>query len=254
MKKIYSVTNLIIVILLIAWNYLSNTGIINDKTISSLSSEYTNLFTPAGYAFSIWGLIFLGLLASAIFMVKRVYFDKKNDEFVMKVGPWLIIANLLNGAWVYVWLIELTGLSVLIMFVILFSLIIIILKLNMEKVSISRSERIWLWQPVGIYAGWITVASVANVSAYLAKIDFTFLFDETVWAIIMIITASLINFFVLINRKMSDFTLVGVWALTAIAFRHWNEIPEIQWTATICATFLLLYIIFKLIKIFPLKT
>lgn len=254
MKKFYSLTNLIVVIALIAWNYLSNTGIINDKTISSISSEYTNLFTPAGYAFSIWGLIFLGLLALAIFMVKRVFTDKKDDEFVLKIGPWLIIANIANGAWVYAWLTELTGLSVFIMLTILIALIIIILKLNMEKIQTTRSEKIWVWYPVGIYAGWITVASVANVTAYLAKIEWSFLFSETTWAILMIVTATFINVVVLITRKMTDFTLMGVWALTAIAFRHWDKISEIQWTAAICALFLLLYIINKQIRRFRLKT
>jgi hypothetical protein len=243
MKRFYSVFNLIIVILLIIWNYLSNTGIVNEKTIGTLSREYENLFTPAGYAFSIWGIIFFGLLATSAYQIKKVFLDKSNNEFVLKIGPWFSIANIANGLWVYAWLKEYTGLSVIIMLSILISLLIIIIRLNMERAKVQTSFKVWAWWPIGIYAGWITVASVANVSAWLAKHDWEFLFSETLWTMIMIIIAAIINLLMIRTRQMRDFALVGIWSLTAITIRHWGSIPEIQWTALVCIAIISMYII-----------
>ena len=109
MKKFYAITNLLVVIGLIYWNYYVNVNGINGNTVGSLSDQYDNLFTPANYAFSIWGLIFLGLLALCIFQVKKVFFDKKDDHFVLLIGPLLIIANVANVLWLDLWLNEMTG-------------------------------------------------------------------------------------------------------------------------------------------------
>lgn len=235
MKKFYALTNLIIIIALIAWNYAANAIGINGNTIGSLSREYVNLFTPASYAFSIWGIIFLGLIAHGIYQVKKAFIDKSGDDFILQMGPWLIIANLANGAWVYFWLAELTGISVIMMLIILISLIIVIIRLNMEIWDAPLNVIAWIWWPICIYSGWIAVATIANFAAYLAKVEWQFLFSEITWTIIMIVVAALLNIFMIITRNMREFAVVGVWALLAIAVRHKGDIPELQWTALISA-------------------
>ena len=239
MKKIYAPANLVVIIALIGWNYLANSMGINGNTVGSLSAEYDNLFTPAGYAFSIWGLIFLGLLAHGIFQVKRVFFSRKTDDFVARIGPWLIIANLANGAWVWVWLKEYTGLSVAVMLLILVALIVIIVRLNMERWDAPLSIIFWVWWPICLYSGWIAVATIANISAYLAKIEWQPLFSETTWTAIMIALVTLLNLGMIYYRNMREFALVAVWALVAIAVRHWGQIPVLQWTALTGALILL---------------
>lgn len=240
MKKTYALANLVVIIALIAWNYLANTMGINGNTVGSLSAEYENLFTPAGYAFSIWGLIFLGLLAHGIFQVKRVFLDKKNDEFVSQIGPWLIVANVANCLWVWVWLQEYTGLSVLVMLVILVSLITIIGRLNMERWDAPLPIIAWVWWPIDLYSGWIAVATIANIAAYLAKMEWQALFSEVTWTVIMITAAVLVNLLMIYYRNMREFALVGVWALIAIAVRHWEAFPVLQWTALAGAAVLLI--------------
>ncbi len=240
MKRFYAIANLLVIIALIAWNYIANTMGINGNTVGSLSDEYSNLFTPAGYAFSIWGLIFLGLLAHGIFQVKRVFFDRKDDEFVSQIGPWLIIANVANGLWVWVWLQEYTGLSVLIMLVILVSLIAIIGRLNMERWDAPLPIIAWVWWPIDLYSGWIAVATIANIAAYLAKLEWQALFSEVTWVVIMIAVATLVNLLMIYFRNMREFALVGVWALVAIAVRHWEAIPVLQWAALAGAFVLLI--------------
>ena len=231
MKKTYAILNIIVLSAVIYWNYLSNTLKIKGNTISSLNGEYDNLFTPAGYAFSIWGLIYLMLFANAIFQIKRVFFDKKDDEFVTKINPWLILANLGSGAWLWFWLNEQTGISVLVMLTILASLLTVIVKLNMERWDAPRSTIVWIWWPICFFSGWISVATIANISAYLVKIGWAAGVNDVMWTIVMIAVAVVVNLVMIYLRNMREFAAIGVWALIGIAVKHWDTIPTLQWTA-----------------------
>ncbi|WP_296700555.1 hypothetical protein [Algoriphagus sp.] len=238
--KTYSLLNLIVISLVVFWNYWVGSKGLNGNTVSSLSSQYENLFTPAGYAFSIWGIIFLSLLAQAVFFISRAFSKSKNSDFISQVGPYLIMTNIGNALWLYFWLMEQTGLSVVVMLGILTSLVIIILNTNMEKWDAPRSIIIWLWWPICLYSGWIAVATIANISAYLAKISWTGPFSEITWTIIMIIIATSVNLFMIFTRNMREFAMVGAWAIFAIAVRHWNSIELLKTTALICASILIL--------------
>ncbi len=240
MKKLYAVLNLLVILAVIFWNYWSNTGGINGKTVGELSSEYFNLFTPAGYAFSIWGVIFIGLIVLGVNQVQLAFSNAGHSESILQIGPWLIIANLGNAAWLWFWLNEQTGISVIVMLVILFSLIQIILRLNMERWDAPLKVIATVWWPICAYSGWIAVATIANISAYLGKIEWEVFFSAEQWTVIMISIAGLLNLFMIYTRNMREFALVGVWAITAIAVRHWNEIPLLQWTSVFWVVVLLI--------------
>jgi hypothetical protein len=236
MEKRLAIFNFISVILIIAVSYISQTGIINGNTMGSLSAEYYNLFTPAGYAFAIWGIIFFSLLAFSGYQLFQAFSAKNDLEFLRKSGYWFLIANLANAAWVFIWLNELTGLSVLLMFLILFSLIKIILNTNMERWDAPLKILTFSWWPICLYSGWIAVATIANVSAYLVKIGWTApFFGEDIWTVLMIVTAVFVNIAIIWRRNMREFAAVGVWALVAIYFRHFGEIPLIAYSALIGA-------------------
>ncbi|MCE7056588.1 hypothetical protein LZF95_18030 [Algoriphagus sp. AGSA1] len=228
--KIYSIINLIVLLAVICWNYWVNAKGLNGNTVSSLSEEYQNLFTPAGYAFSIWGLIFLSLMVQAVFFIIRAFNPSKDSDFLTQIGPYLIMANICNGLWLYMWLMENTGISVIVMLGILASLVIVILNTNMERWNAPRPIIFWLWWPIALYSGWIAVATIANISAYLAKTGWGYA-DEITWTIVMIVVAVLLNLFMIATRNLREFASVGIWALVAIAVRHWGSIPALQWTA-----------------------
>jgi hypothetical protein len=242
MKRFYALTNLTVIIALIAWNYAANALSIGGNTIGSLSREYENLFTPAGYAFSIWGPIYLGLLLHGMYQVKKVFLGRQDDGVVLQIGPWLILANLANAAWVWFWLNENTGLSVVLMIAVLVSLVLVILRLNMERWDAPVRIIVWVWWPICLYSGWIAVATIANIAAWLTKIGWQFIFTDVTWTAIMIILAALINVFMIVARNMREFAVVGIWALVAISVRHWGSIPLLQWTAMVCALILFLAI------------
>lgn len=249
MKKKLSLLNLASVILVIAVNYVTQALRINETTIGEVSNKYFNLFTPASYAFAIWGLIFTGLIAYGIYQVKMAFFSNEPSNFIEKTGYWFILTNLLNCVWVFVFAYEYTGLSVIVMLAILFSLLQIILRTNMNRASVSRATILFGWLPIGIYLGWIAVATIANAAAYLSKLNWDgALFSEQQWTVIMIGIATLVNIYMVWKRHMREFAFVGIWALFAIYSRHTGSIDAIANMALTCCIILAIVIVIHLIQ------
>lgn len=258
--KLFSILNLISVIFLIAWNGYANTGNYNGKSVGDLSAEYNNLFTPASYAFSIWGIIFIMLLVFGAYgvyssFIKTSPADSSYQDAVEKTAPWFLIANIFCAAWVVFWLDEMVGISVLCMLGILISLLICVVKLEIEQRESTNRERFFSWLPISLYTGWISVATVANFSALLnSSFDITLEVQEIVMIVILLVT-SVIYIMMLLLKKMRVFTMVGVWALIAIAARHWiseNAMIEYHHLGIMAATLaviLLIAVIFKSIQL-----
>ena len=239
MKKRLSIINLFSVILVIAVNYISQALRLNDTTIGEISGKYDNLFTPAGYAFAIWGVIFLGMFAYAVFQIRRAFFSEKQSPFIAQTGYWFAAANFLNAAWVFAFIYDFTGLSVLIMLGILFSLIKVILNTNMERWDAPIEVIAFVWWPICLYSGWIAVATIANISAYLTKIGWKgFGLGDQQWTVIMLAVATLLNIVMVWKRNMREFAGVAIWALIAIFVRHRGSIDTLSNMAIACAVIL----------------
>ena len=237
MKKTLRILNLIVFILVILFNYFSNTGAINGETMGSVSAEFQNLFTPAGYAFSIWGLIYLALAGFVIFQLVST----RGREEADKIGWWFVISGLLNIAWIFAWLNYYTGLSVLIMIMLLISLIMIIWNTRMELDDAALPVIAFVWWPFSFYSGWITVALIANTAAWLTAIEWNgFGISETTWTLIMIFAALLINLIITWTRNMREFALVGAWGLIAVGIANRGEHEILFWTAIIAAGILVM--------------
>ena len=220
-------------------NYLSNTGMINNTTIGGVSDNLNTLFTPASYAFSIWGIIYFLLLGFVVYQGRSLFGKVRDDAFVLKTGWWFVISCIANSAWVLCWLYGYLGLSLVCMFIILIALLKIVVANSMELWDAPISVILFLWWPFVIYSGWITVASIANVSSYLVSIEWNgFGLSEVVWTIIMIFIATIINFTITWKRNMREFALVGAWALAAIAVANWEVHQNISYIAICCAVIL----------------
>lgn len=239
MKKSLQITNGIVLIAVIVINYLATTGMFNGNTVGSVSRQYQNYFTPAGYAFSIWGVIYLGLLAFVIYQARSLFKQKASDEIVFQIGWWFVISCLANILWILTWLYEFTGFSVLIMALLLFALNRIIMRTNMEMEDAPLQKITFVWWPFSLYSGWITIALIANIAAYLTKIGWRGLgISEVGWTVIMILAAGVINISITWTRNMREFALVGVWGLIAIAVANWGEVQIIVYTALTVAAIL----------------
>ena len=221
MKKKLALLNLFSVIFVVAVNYASQAFRWNGTTIGEMSAKYDNLFTPAPYAFAIWGIIYVALFAYAVFQVKRAFFSPKVSPFIKNTGYWFMITNILNAAWVVAFTYDLVALSVLIMITILFCLLKIILKTNMERWDAPVEIIAFVWWPICFYSGWITVATIANFSAWFAKLGLKGSeLNQVIWTMVLITIAVFINILMINLRNMREFALVGAWALTAIFIRH----------------------------------
>lgn len=250
--KLFVVFNTLTLILTVFFNYLSNTDFFGGKTIGEISKKYDTLFTPAGYAFSIWGIIFLMLFAFVGFQWYILYkfkdsesdYDNSENIFIKTIhqtGFWLVVANIFNAAWVYVWLNEYSGLSVLVMFILLYSLIQLTINLRLEIWDAPVRIIAFVWWPIVIYLGWIMVAFIANISSFLVSTGWQGepLFAST-WTVLMIIIATGLYLFLIATRNLRETAMVGVWALVAITYRQWEAEPAIAYVALACAILLFL--------------
>ncbi|MDX1364720.1 MAG: tryptophan-rich sensory protein [Arenibacter latericius] len=218
MKKTLQISNALALLITIAVNYLSNTGIINGNTMKTVSDLYYNYFTPAGYAFSIWGIIYIGLLGFVVYTGRSLFKGDAEEEIVKKIGWWFVISCIGNSLWVIAWLNLHIGTSVLLMSIVLFALLKIIANTRMELDTHPLKKYLLIFWPFAIYTGWISVAFIANIAAYLTKINWNgWGITEINWTIIMIVVAGLINILMVLKRNLREYALVGIWALIAIA-------------------------------------
>ena len=165
-------------------NALANILPLNGLTTGEVSDSYPNLFAPAGITFSIWGVIYLGLAGFILYQLGA--FKGKsgiNQEVIMKIGHYSRISSLANTAWIFSWHFKLIQLSLVLMVVILVCLIKINTRLHAMDLRIK--EKIFVRIPFSIYFGWITVATIANVTVFLVSIGWDgWGLSERVWTII----------------------------------------------------------------------
>ncbi|MGJ8659743.1 tryptophan-rich sensory protein [Cellulophaga fucicola] len=249
MKKVLQVANGVAFIFTLAINYLSNTGKMNNTTIGEVSRGLRSLFTPAGYAFSIWGLIYLFVFSYIIYQGRGLFVKVRDNDFVLKIGWWFVISCIANCSWVVSWIYGYTGLSCIFIFLLLFSLLKIVWNNKMELWDAPISVIAFLWWPFVIYSGWVTVASIANVSAYLVKVNWDgFGLEPVVWTVVMIIVAVVINLVATWQRNMREFALVGAWALIAIGIANSGVEVVLAYIAYVAAAILILSSFFHAFK------
>lgn len=240
MKKPLQIINGIAFVCVIVMNYLSNTGLLNNTTIGEVSKQYNTLFTPAGYAFSIWGIIYLLVLGFVIYQGRSLFVTVRDDAFVLKTGWWFLLSCIANCLWIVTWIYGYTIWSSIFIFILLASLIQIVLKNSMELIDEPISVILFLWWPFVIYSGWITVASIANVSAVLVKYNWDgFGISSTIWTVLLIVIAMGVNLIITWTRNMREFALVGAWALIAIYVANNDANITVAYAALVAAIILI---------------
>lgn len=207
--------NIVAFIVMIAVNGMAGSiTLLNGKTSGEISDAYPTLITPAGYTFSIWGLIYTLLL---IFIVYQVLPRNSEQPFLGQIGFLFALSSILNVVWLFLWHYELLSYSLILMFALLATLIAIYMRLNIGKTHVSITEKTCVHLPFSVYLGWITVASIANVAAALEAAGWEGAgIDKSTWAVLVIAVALLITLAVLATRRDVAYGLVIVWALTGI--------------------------------------
>jgi hypothetical protein len=219
---ILSILNLLGFLGTIVVNALANILPINNITTGALSDLYPNLFVPAGLTFAIWGLIYVLLGIFAIYpLVPQVRRDPQKVEFVQRIGPLFFVSCLANMGWIFAWHYQIVPLSLVSMLILLGALLAIYLRLNIGKSEATRAERYFVHLPFSVYLGWITIATIANVTALLVDIDWnTWGLGQEFWAVAVIIVGIAIALSVLFTRKDIYYSLVVDWALLGILLKR----------------------------------
>ncbi|HEX9262365.1 MAG TPA: hypothetical protein VF893_07535 [Candidatus Bathyarchaeia archaeon] len=220
--KEYSVlkwVNIIVFVLTVVVNSLAgSTTIIGGVDTAQISDANPTLVTPAGYVFSIWGVIYVLL---GVFVVFQALPSQQGKEYHGKISWLFALGSLANIVWLFLWQFELLGYSVILMFLLLASLILIYLRLGIGKSKVPVSEKLAVHMPFSVYLGWITIASIANVSATAVSVNWDgFGINPETWAALIIIVALLITILVITTRKDIAYALVIIWALLGIAVKQ----------------------------------
>jgi hypothetical protein len=248
------IANTIGLIVVLVINFLSNSLPLNGKTPGQLSDQYPNLFTPAGLTFSIWGIIYLGLILWVGYQVVALF----NQKAAAKVAPmldkigWLFAYTcLLNIGWLFAWYWEQILLSVVVMANLLYFLVQLNRAAEVGQSASSTQEK-WLEHlPLGIYQGWITVALIANVTAFLVSQQWSGLgISETNWAIALISTGALLGVFMVLKRNNLGHGLAVSWALYGIYLKRSTSLDEGSETvAMIALAFTVLVLVTMLLRV-----
>ncbi len=194
---------------------------INGQTTAEVSDAYSNLFAPAGITFSIWSVIYILLAAYVVYQL--VFFSKNRDSdtygTMVKVGMVFILSSLVNAAWIFTWHYELFPASVILIAVLLLCLILISLFLRKKKLTFV--EKVFVRLPFSIYFGWITVATIANITTLLVSIGWSGSgLSEATWTIAMIIVGTLIAFATVLFAGDPFYGLTVIWAFLGIVLKH----------------------------------
>ncbi len=222
MKKVLVIFNLLTLLGVLAVNTLANTLPINDITTGKVSNNLPNLFAPDGITFAIWGVIYAMLIITVIYQLVLAFGKGDDPEgFINKINVFFIIANLANIVWIFLWHYQKIGFSVIAMVVLFLSLVILYQRLGIGKAEVGFRDKFLLHFPFSIYLSWITVATIANITAYLVKIGWNgFGISDATWTIIVLIVAGLITLLVLFIKRDYMYGLVIVWAFAGIMIKR----------------------------------
>lgn len=206
------------VIATIIINVLATALPLNGLNTGQISDRFQVYFVPAGYVFSIWGLIYIGLIAYTIYQALP---SQRENPRLRAMGWWVTLSGVANSAWIFLWHYEQFPLTLIAMLTLLVTLIVTYLRLDTGRSAVSTLETWMARLPFSIYLGWITVATVANITSVLDYLKWDrFGIAPEIWMGIVLAAvlaiAALMNF----TRRDIAYTLVILWALAGISVKH----------------------------------
>lgn len=210
---------------------------INGMSTAAVSDLYPNLFVPAGFTFSIWSVIYLLLLAHVLFGL-MIAFRKNPDPALLgaisNTRILFFISCLLNMGWILLWHHLQIGLTVIVMICFLLVLLAIYKKQLPYKNLPGWRHRFFIRTPFLVYLGWISVATIANITAMLVRFNWdAFGWEAWVWACILVIVAAALGLYFSIARKDPAYSLVIAWALYGIYAKQQTGNLQVAQTAMV---------------------
>ena len=232
--------NLVSFSVMILLNVLSNVIPLNGQTMTVISAKYPSLFTPAGFTFSIWGVIYFALL---IFVVWQALPAQRRSAKVARISTYFKINCLANALWIVVWHYDLVALSFAVMLVILVTLVLIYRTLITEIDTAAFLEHLVLYLPFSLYAGWIAVATIANASVLQTGggWDATLL-TAVQWTLAKLALAGAIGATVIVKYRDPVFPISIAWATYGISVMQ-SATPAVSGAATALSLLMMILVV-----------
>jgi hypothetical protein len=255
-------SNAVSTILMFVTNMLASAGLINNTTPGALSDKLPNLFVPSGVTFSIWGVIYVLLFLFVAYQIRGLASrDVEDSAYLQKIGWFFVASNAFNVAWIFAWHYELVPLSLVFMLLLLVSLLAIYLRLGIgdPRKPVSLRKKLLSQVPFSVYLGWITVATIANVTAVLVWSGIEPYTEwAVVWTVVVIVAATLIATLVLWTRRDIAYGLVIVWALVGIVIKrldpdYFVELTVATSAATCIAAILIVLVVLLFLRWRPFR-
>ena len=220
MKKdiLRQVVNVLAVLVTIAINGLANALPLNGLNTGEISDRFKVYFVPAGYVFSIWGLIYLALIGFAIYQALPA---QRENPHLRRIGYLFALSCVANVVWLFLWHYEVFPLTIVAMLALLALLIAIYLRLGIGRTRASAAVKWLVHVPFSIYLGWVTVATIANATSLLYYLNWSgWGISPEVWAAIMLVVGAAVASAVSLTRGDVAYMLVIIWAFVGIAIKH----------------------------------
>jgi hypothetical protein len=222
--RLLAILNLVALGFQLLISYLVQIKLFSNSDVGQVSAKFDTVFAPAGITFAIWGLIYISLLSFCLFHLYKSFAKGSScqvNQDTQKIGWLFIINNISTGFWLIAWVNEQLLFSVALMMIQLFTLIRISIKAHISNPDRSSQTIIFTQFPLSIYFGWICIASIANISAWLKSTAWNALgISESLWVIILIGIATLISLFIILVRRNIPFGFVVLWALYGIILKR----------------------------------
>lgn len=213
-------------------NILANALPINGQSTGEISDRFEVYFTPAGYVFSIWGVIFIGWLLLAVYQALPA---QRENPRLRNIGYPFALSGLFNAGWLVLWHYNQFPATLAVMLVLLALLIVIYLRMEPRNPQVPAAEK-WLVQlPVRVYLGWITVATIANLTALLDYLQWNgWGLRPEIWLVVVLSAALLVALAMARTQKDVAYLLVLVWSFAGIWVKH-RVVPTVGAAALFAA-------------------
>jgi len=250
--RTYLIGNFFATVLVLIINYLAISLPLNNRTTDEISDMYPNYFVPAGFTFSIWGIIYMFMIFFIVYtLIKYKTKDSHVNQKVIAIGPMYFFSGLANVSWIVCWHYQFVLSSICVMVLLLFFLTYIY-KLFSKLDNVTTRDRFFMQTFFSIYLGWISVATISNITAGLVFLDWNrFGLTEPTWAILMICLSTILGLVIVNSKKDVAFGLVIVWAIFGIYSKQSSGVDftseNVAFVSKICGTLLSMYILLMII-------
>jgi hypothetical protein len=230
--------NVIAFLLVVLVNYLSNALPLNGQTTGEIYNRLNVLFTPAGYVFSIWSLIYLLL---GIWIIRQFPKGRRGLSIYQNTSTLFVLSCILNSAWVVLWHYEFFVTTVAVMLSLLLTLIALYKKVQISDPGLF--DRL----PFSIYLGWISVATIVNISYVMVYLKWDgFGLSNVTWTILMLIIATLFSIWFNMANRDRVYPLVFIWAFIGIGVKNMDAHSSVSYVAySLAAVIFVMTLLFK---------